>query len=144
MTVKELSQLYHLNREIERLTSELDRLERLTKKDVVCDSVKGSYACFPYTEHSILIRGIENEGYKISRHDLEIAELKGLLELSIKKSIIERARLERYINEIDDAEMRQIIALRYVNGLGWRQIAAELGYQDESAPRKRHNRFLRK
>lgn len=143
MTINELSQLFFLTREIERLESEKDRLERAGKKDIVKDTVKGSYAYFPYTEHSILIKGIEEEGYKITKHDLEIAELKGLIELNIKKSIIERIRLERYISSIEDAEMRQIIALRYVNGLAWRQIANELGYQDESVPRKKHNRFLK-
>jgi len=48
-----------------------------------------------------------------------------------------------YISNQEDSEIRQILALRYINGLTWHQIAKHLGYADESVPRKKCNRFLK-
>jgi len=51
--------------------------------------------------------------------------------------------LFRYIQRIPDDEVRLIFSYRYLEGLSWAQIARRMGYQDESAPRKRHARYLR-
>ena len=62
----------------------------------------------------------------------------------MRQSVIEYNRLNRYINGIEDAQMRMILSLRYVNGLSWQQVAFAIGESDESYPRRKHNEFLRK
>ena len=67
-----------------------------------------------------------------------------MIEQGIKRCFSERVRLERYIQGVPDSEMRMILTLRYINGLSFQQIAFSIGYQDESVPRKRHDRFLKR
>lgn len=41
-------------------------------------------------------------------------------------------RLNAYIDAIEDSEMRQIMKLRYLNGLSWQQVDFSIGKHDES------------
>lgn len=144
MTQKELSNLYHLNREIDRLQDELDRLDRRKKTEVLADTVKGSSKYFPYTERSFKVSGLSVQALKYG-YDDEIEELKQMLECNIKNSLLERLKLEQYIQSIDDAEVRQIMALRYINGLSWKQVACHISpYATEDSVRKIHARYLEK
>lgn len=129
MTKKELSQLYYLNREIEEQQRRVRELENLAT------SCTSQITGMPRAE------GVSD---KIAKYVTEIADLKALIDLNLKKCFYELNRLNRYINTVEDSEMRMILSLRYINGLSWQQIAFSIGYQDESVPRKRHNRFLRK
>ena len=129
MTKKELSQLYYLNREIE------EQQRRLTELECSAFSCTATITGMPH------INGISD---KIGKYAAEIADLKGLLDLNLKKCFYELHRLNRYIESIEDSEMRMILSLRYINGLSWEQVAYSISYQDESVPRKRHNRYLAK
>lgn len=129
LTKKELSQLYWLNREIEHDKERLAELEA-----IAVSSTSGGITGMPHGS------GVSN---KICDCVADIADLKALIELNIQKCWYELNRLNRYIQSVEDSEIRQILALRYVNGLSWYQVAANLGYADESVPRKRHNRFLK-
>ncbi len=129
MTKKELSQLHYLNREIEEQQRRVRELENLAT------SCTSQITGMPRAE------GVSD---KIAKYVTEIADLKALIDLNLKKCFYELNRLNRYINTVEDSEMRMILSLRYINGLSWQQIAFSIGYQDESVPRKRHNRFLRK
>lgn len=128
MTKKELSQLYYLNREIEEQQRRLVELEDLAT------------SCTVQITGMPRAQGISD---KIAKYATEIADLKALLDLNLKKCFYELNRLNRYIESVPDSEMRMILSLRYINGFSWQQIAFSIGYQDESVPRKRHNRFLR-
>lgn len=144
---KELSQLYYLNREIEQLQHQLDDLKRAateTGKQQTFDSVQGSAIAFPYILHSITVSGVsETDRSKKLRLQAEIKDIIKRIEINKEKCIYEYNRLNCYISSVDDSEMRQILTLRYVNGLSWQQVAFSIGYQDESVPRKRHDRFLK-
>lgn len=129
MTKKDLSQLYYLNREIEEQQRRVKELEEL------------STSCTAQITGMPKANGISD---KIARYVTEIADLKALIDLNLKKCFYELNRLNRYINSIDDSEIRTIMSLRYISGCSWQQIAFSIGYQDESVPRKRHNRFLSK
>ena len=51
--------------------------------------------------------------------------------------------IEEYINTIDDSLTRQILSLRYVNGLTWEQVAASIGGGNTAdSVRKVAERFL--
>ena len=41
--------------------------------------------------------------------------------------LTERNRLERYIADVPDSLTRQIMTLRFINGLGWWQVAYSIG-----------------
>jgi hypothetical protein len=128
MTKKELSQLYYLNREIEEQQRRLHELEDLA------------------TSYTSKITGMPKGTDwidKVGKYAAEIADLKGLLDLNLKKCFYELNRLNRYIESVDDSQMRMILSLRYINGLSWEQVAASISHciTGESV-RKAHDRFL--
>lgn len=130
MTKHELSQLYYLNREIEEMQSRLQELECLA---TACTS---NITGMPHAS------GISD---KIGKYAAEIADLKSLLDLNLKKCFYELNRLNRYINSIDESEMRMILSLRYINGLCWEQVAASISpFASGESVRKAHDRFLKK
>ena len=129
MIKKELSQLYYLNREIEQLQARLTELESLAT------------SCTANITGMPRANGISD---KIGKYAAEIADLKSLLDLNLKKCFYELNRLNRYIQSVDDSEMRMILSLRYVNGLCWEQVAASISvYASGDSVRKAHDRFLR-
>jgi len=129
MTKKELSQLYWLNREIEEQQRRLAELETLAT------------GC---TSRITGIPGGRMATDRLAHYTAEIADLRTLLDLNLRKCFCELNRLTRYINGVEDSQIRQILSLRYINGLPWQQIAFTIGETDESYPRRKHNAFLRK
>ena len=73
----------------------------------------------------------------------QIADLKSLLDLNLKKYFYELKQVNRYIQSIEDNQMRKILTLRYIKCLTWQNIAYEIGKRDEQYPRRKHNAFLR-
>lgn len=113
MTVKELSQLYWLNREIEADERRLEELERralTVSSPKLSDMQKGqSVEC-----------GIE-------RLMAEIIDLRAIIAAKQQQCIYERSRLERYISNIPDSLTRQIFTLRFADGLSWVRVAHSIG-----------------
>ena len=129
MTKKELSQLYYLKKEIKEQQKRLSELEALA------------------TSCTAKITGLPNGNGvsdKIANYATEIADLKSLLDLNLKKCFYELNRLDRFISSVNDSEMRIILTLRYSQGLSWQQIAQNMGViGDGSTERKKHSRFLK-
>ncbi len=76
----------------------------------------------------------------------ELDALKGYRErveenLSRCTALVEE--LQSFINEIEDSELRRLFTLRYINGYTWQKVAFLMGGYDESAPRKKHDRYLK-
>ena len=128
MTKKELSQLYHLNREIRQQRKRLEELE------AIAESSTAKITGMPFGT---------DVSDKIGNYAAEIADLKAIIELNLQRCWYELNKLNRYINSIDDSLMRQILTYRYINGLTWQQIAYNIGEHDEQYPRKLHNKFLK-
>ena len=127
MTLKELSQLYYLNREIEMDKRRLQELERET---IPAQS----------TERKKIDRGRADV---VGLQAAEIADLRGIIEAKHQQCLYERSRLERYISGIDDSLLRQIFTYRFINGLPWRQVAACVGGGNtDDACRKAVRRYL--
>lgn len=129
MTKKELSQLYYLKKEIKEQQTRLLELETLA------------------TNCTSKITGLPNgQGVsdKIGSYATEITDLRALIDLNLKKCFYELNRLDRFIQSVEDSEMRIILTLRYSQGLSWQQIAQSMGVSgDGSTERKKHNRFLK-
>lgn len=131
MTLRELSQLYYLNREIERDKRELERLK--------WESVSPRAQRMTGMPHG---NGHENI---MEMHIAAIADLEGIIRAKMKQCIYERNRLERYIADIPDSLTRQIFALRFINGMSWVQVAMHVGGSNtEDSVKKTCYRYLEK
>lgn len=129
MTKKELSQLYYLEKEIK------EQQKRIKELETTATSCSSKIAGVP--------SGTENSD-KIGNYAAQIADLKSLLDLNLRKYFYELNRLNHYIQSVEDSQMRMILTLRYVNGLTWRQIAKSMGVAgDGSTERKKLDRFLK-
>jgi len=130
VTLKELSQLYYLNREIEMDQRRLRELEAraLPGAQVITGMSHGS--------------GVADI---VGRYAAEIADLRGIIEAKHQQCLYERSRLERYIADIDDSLLRQIFTYRFVNGLPWLQVAACIGGNNTAdSVRVACNRYIEK
>ena len=128
MTKKELSQLYYLNREIAQ------QKQRLSELEYASTSISVQITGLPHGS------GISD---KVTNYAAEIADLKALIELNIQKCWYELNRLNRYIGSIEDSLTRQILSLRYINGLSWQQVASSIGGGNTAdGVRMLHNRFM--
>jgi len=130
MTLKELSQLYYLNREIEM---DQQRLEELRAK---AENPGGG-------QLSGMPRNPTVES-KLERYVAEMVDLTVIIHAKQQQCIHERNRLERYINDITDSLTRMIFTLRFINGLNWVQVAAHIGGGNtEAGVKQRFYRYIR-
>lgn len=159
MTVKDLSKLYWLNREVELNQKQLADLEAQIERDAeelrrLRSSLDGlaspNLDGMPHGSdvHSAVENTVEHimilEAALSKKHD---ALVNLMARISAKQTLIilERDQLEQYIETVGDPHLRQIFTLRFVNGLPWEQVAASLGegYLPETA-RKACYRYIRK
>ena len=112
MTLKELSQLYYLNREIEMDKRRLQELEAQ------------AVSCTPNLTGMLHAPGVSD---KVGRYAAEIVDLRGIIEAKHQLCLYERSRLERYISDIEDSYLRLAFTYRFINGLPWEQVAACIG-----------------
>lgn len=120
MTVKELSQLYWLNREIE-----LDQ-KRLAELEIKASSVSSPNL-------SGMPGGSNHFSSKVERYVADVVDLQMIIQAKQQQCLHERNRLERYIADIPDSLLRQIFTLRFINGLSWAQVASHIGGNNTEA-----------
>lgn len=128
MTRKELSQLYYLNREIQRNKEKRDHLRSRA------------------TSMTSVITGMPHAAGINDKTSLaaEIAYLDGIIDAQIAQTYYEYNRLIAYINNISDSLTRQVMELRFINRLGWQQIAFSIGGGNTAdGVRKVCERYLR-
>lgn len=114
MTVKELSQLYWLTREIEADQRRLEELERVARAPSSSQLTGMPHA--PSKNDS-----------KVEKLAAEIVDLQAIIAARQIQCIHERTRLERWINEIPDSLTRQVFSYRFVTGLTWGEVAQRVG-----------------
>lgn len=112
MTVREMSQLYYLNREIEQLERQLEELECLAE---------GTTQAITGMPHG------SGTSDKVGRYAVRIADLRSMIDNRKARCWDELNRLNAYIDGVKDSLTRQILSLRYVNGLSWQQVADNVG-----------------
>lgn len=127
MTKNELSQLYYLNREIEQENQRLQELQSIST------NAAGKITGLPY------VPGVSNK----TAIAAEIADSKAVIEAKVRLAVVEYNRLNRYIATVEDSLMRQILSLRFINGLSWGQVARSVGGGNTAdSVRMACNRFL--
>jgi len=120
MTRKRLDQYLALKREIKLLENEIDRI-RTRSKESVADTVSGSSSSFPYIRRTFIISGH-------SQKDLELISKKTeRLKERKERAVIEAEAIDAFIDQISDSHMRQILYMKYLKGMSWRQVARHLG-----------------
>ena len=112
MTMRDLSQLYYLNKEI---PDEEERLYRLESEAQRCTAALSG---MPGS-------GAEND--RIGKLGAEIADLREVIQAKILLRTAERRKLERYIADIEDSYLRQIMVARFIDGLSWSRVANRIG-----------------
>ena len=127
MTIRELSQLYYLNREISDLKLKIAEIEAKA------------------TDTSVKITGMPHAptaGDKIGKLIAELDYYKSTLNNRLEQCRLELIRLNDYISKCDDSLTRQILTYRFVNGLPWTQVAASIGGTSEYAVKKTAYRYI--
>lgn len=130
MTNQELSQLYYLDREIKLKAKQLEQL----------------YAVAEGTTQKLtgLPHGTETKD-KVGNTVADIADIKAILELKRQEYYHQYNCLTRYIESIDDSQLRQIMTLRYIKLKKWNEVADEVGGNNtEDSVKKRTYRYLDK
>ncbi len=136
MTIKTLEQYRQLKNEVIQLNQRLDKLHN-NENIYVFDTVKGSSHSIPYQERVIAITGISQ------KHIATCNRLKSILAdrvSRIQSSIVE---IEEFLNSVERSEIRQIIQLRYIQGLSWLVTARKVyGYPCGDRARMTITRFF--
>lgn len=130
MTKKDLSQLYYLKKEIK------EQQKRITELESIATNCGAKLTGLPSG------KGISD---KIGNYAAQIADLKALLDLNLKKYFYELSRIERFIQSVDDPLVRQIMVYRFEKCMNWGQIAVAIGGNNSTESlRKKLYRYLRK
>ena len=115
-----LKQLRHLKREVNLLSQRIARLEAEIE-----DNGRSHW-----------------RGRVVMEHGARLNALRDRLALRRTRCMEQLGALYRFIDDIDDSLLRQIMAGRYIDGLTWKEVAARIGERDEQYPRRLHNRYL--
>jgi hypothetical protein len=128
MTRRELSQVYHLRKEIEEDRARLHRLEAAATSASPSNGGSGG-------------SGIPTDRTAIAA---SIADLRAQIADKVEREHRELIRLMDYIDTISDALTRRIFKLRFADGLSWAAIANRIGGGNTpDMARQRCYRYLR-
>ena len=139
---EELEKMENLRKERENLLERIEKLENKPRK-ILTDGVKGSSKDFPYTQHNCRIEGLDNSILYRKRKK----NIKKLKKMYISKNIkIDNLikHIEYELNYIQDSEIREIIRLKYEDGLNWIQVMHRRGTTSEDTARKKIERYFEK
>ena len=130
LTKEVLEQYIDLQKEIKKSKNRIAKLEK--QSEIISDVVQNGYK-----RHAV-IQGFDNKRKK------KLDKLIQVLEKQQNNALEQKNEIANFITSITDSKVRQIFIHRYIDDMEWYQIAMDLGYNDESAPRKKHDRYLKK
>lgn len=127
MEKKEMKHLKKLIAEKKDLESRLEK-QQFKPKEELADTVKDYRTGYPKT---IVIRGYGDKEWQRLRdvYYMKLGDICGRIQ-----------RMEDFLNSVEDAELREILRLRYQDGLSQEEIAERLHYS-RSAIQKKEERF---
>ena len=129
MTIQELYSLKTIQKEIEDYEAKIIELREVAEK------ITPSYDGMPKAS------GISD---KVGKAATAIVAYTEMLEHAVQEKIEQTIKINAYILEIPDAQLRHIMFLRFVNGLSWVNIAMRIGGGNTGdAVRKRCNRYIK-
>ena len=141
MTIKELKSYSHIQAEIEAFDAVAQdcrqRIAQLIEADKLYQQAAERFPTNP----------TEATGYEISvrqtvtaYREMERRAIDNALHLVQMK-----ARFENFLLSIPDADLRRVVALRYLKGMTWQEVASALGgYATVENVKKRVQRYMKK
>ena len=130
MTVRELSRLYYLHKLIDRDSEKLAELEaKLQPGGASIDGMPRNH----------------NGENKIESIVPLIIELKAHIAERQEQCIREQIEIEKYIQTVEDYQIRLIISYRFIDLLSWQQVACRIGGNNtEDSVKKAFYRYIKK
>lgn len=127
MDAQRLKQYRALQREIRQLERQIGKLQaaKLQPGRLVRDSVQASSKTHPYLQYRASVISWVDGDDPAERQE-EIEELEDVLKESRQRCKRELWVLNRYIDSRRDSEDRQLLRMRYVEGLSQQEIAVEM------------------
>lgn len=144
MTIKELSGLYYLKREIELLQDQLAKVKadidvckrQLTEirrdahsggigSPVISDMPKAPQSTESTTERAALMVAQAEERLKKKLIDYRKIEMR--ISKRQAQCVEKRLVLEHYIDTVTDDSIRMAMSCRFVSGFSWNEVAAAMG-----------------
>ena len=124
-------------KDIAKIRREIKGLELMihsNRKTMATDVVSGSSDEFPYSVRHFRIEGVDQSRESVLQ-----------MRIQRKKKKLEREllKVEKYLDQIEDPEIRQIVRLRDELGMSWNDVAAKCG-STIAAVKMKHKRFLDK
>lgn len=132
VTFKEYKKLWALPADIKARESRIEKLLR-RKEAIAQDAVHGSAENFPYTKHTVIIRGVETDADVLAMQE-RLKKLNDEYDRLYGRALIE-------IEDITDPEVRVAISRRSFDGWSWAEVAQELG-RSEDAVKKCVGRYF--
>jgi len=123
LTISELKQYRALQNEIRSLK------RRINNEHVVTDTVSGSSPEHPYIQGPRTIQGVTKK-------------YQAQLQKAYSRSYDELLKLNEFIDNIPDAQLREIFRYRFVDGKSNQWIALKLGYLSEGTIRNKIKDFF--
>ena len=138
MTIQRLEQYAAMRKEIAHLRKRVaDLTDQATGR--VCDTVKASSRVFPYTEHTVTVRGYSEK--RVTRLNSAVRTV-ARREAWLARELDE---IEKWLDTVPDAKTRLLIEVYYIDGKTWRAAAQQVyGQPCESAARMRVLRLFEK
>lgn len=112
-TKRELNQVYYINREIENLQRLIDRYSDTEIKSPVADGMPHSVTNVP--------------GKPTETAAIKLAELQEQMEKLQEKCRSTKRNIMSYVMSMDDSFMRQIVVMRCIELMSWKDVACMIG-----------------
>lgn len=130
MTIKELYSLYYIEQEIKEYELKILELREMAT------NITANYTG---------MTGGGNVSDKVGNATAAIVQYIEMLEKAIQQKIEQSIKINAFILDVDDAQLRQIMFLRFVKQMSWQCIANRIGGGNTAdGVRKRCNRYIRK
>lgn len=130
MTLQELYSLYYIEQEIKEYELKIVELREMAS------NITPSYTGMPSGS---------NVSDKVGKAATAIVEYTEMLDKAIQEKIEQSIKINAFILDIEDAQLRQIMFLRFIKRLSWQAVASRIGGGNTAdGVRKRCNRYVRK
>lgn len=129
MNLKELNQIYYIDREIEKDERELKELRAsvISLTQEISDTPRAT-----------------NVKDKTAEYISRILDLEKMIELNLERKQIEKKRIMAFIESIDDSRIRLIFHYRFIKNLHWVEVAKLVSpYETADSARMVVKRFLK-
>ena len=129
MTLKQLEQYEAMMKEKKLWEAELNALYKKYGGSVK-DTVRGSVAEYPYTEHPVTRTGGQ------TRPNKRILQKEARLKRRRAEVSEQLEQIEDFIDGLEDSQLRQIIHYHYIKGYSWVKTAYLMGTKESSVRSK--------